>query len=116
MTNSPTCSRRGRRTVGPSHLSPIVVPRLISTCCASATVPLLRDVANPSTLGGTTPPATGPPHTSAPMSIYRTPSGFRPSAEPEPAEQSTTPPPITVRALLDSATLALPDTSEFTFR
>ncbi len=81
-----------------------------------ATVPLLEDVANPNTLGGTTTPVTGPPHTSAPMSIYRTPSGFRPSAEPEPAEQSTTPPPITVRALLDSATLALPDTSEFTFR
>jgi hypothetical protein len=81
-----------------------------------ATVPLLEDVANPNTLGGTTTPVTGPPHTWAPMSLYRTPSGFRPSAEPEPAEQSTTPPPITVRALLDSATLALPDTSEFTFR
>src|SRR5213592_3942463 len=50
-----------------------------------ATVPLLEDVANPNTLGGTTTTVTGPPHTSAPMSIYRTPSGFRPSAEPEPA-------------------------------
>src|SRR5206468_6600407 len=37
-----------------------------------ATVPLLEDVTNPNTLGGTTTPVTGPPHTSAPMSIYRT--------------------------------------------
>src|SRR5204863_4385030 len=72
--------------------------------------------ANPNTMGGTTTPSAGPPDASAPMSIYRSPSGFRPSAEPDPAGEQTTPPPVTVRALLDSATLALPDTTEFTFR
>jgi len=72
--------------------------------------------ANPNTMGGTTTPSAAPPDVLAPMSIYRSPSGFRPSAEPDPPGEQTTPPPVTVRALLDSATLALPDTSEFTFR
>src|SRR5881396_1269561 len=54
--------------------------------------------------------------TSAPASIYRSAAGFRPSALPQPAESSAAPPPVTVRALLDSVTLALPDTNEFTFR
>src|SRR5256714_5348371 len=69
----------------------------------------------PNTLGGTTAPAnvTG---ISSPASIYRTPSGFRPSAMPQAGESTTTAPAVTVRALLDSATLALPDTNEFTFR
>jgi hypothetical protein len=49
-------------------------------------------------------------------SIYRSSGGFRPSASPQPAESSAVPPPVTVRALLDSATLALPDTNEFSFR
>ena len=49
-------------------------------------------------------------------SIYRSSGGFRPSASPQPAESSAVPAPVTVRALLDSATLALPDTNEFTFK
>ena len=57
--------------------------------------------------------ATAPPSGS---SIYRSPGGFRPSASPQAAESSAVAPPVTVRALLDSATLALPDTSEFTFK
>jgi len=52
----------------------------------------------------------------APTSIYRSATGFRPSAVPPQAEAAATPPPVTVRALLDSATLALPDTNEFTFK
>jgi WD40 repeat protein len=52
----------------------------------------------------------------APASIYRTATGFRPSALPQPGESSAAPPAVTVRALLDSATLALPDTNEFTFK
>jgi len=48
-------------------------------------------------------------------SIYRAQGGFRPSAQPQPAESVSTSP-ITVRALLDSATLALPDTTEFTLK
>jgi len=57
-----------------------------------------------------------PTRIGAPASIYRTPGGFRPSAEPQAAESSGVHPQVTVRALLDSATLALPDTNEFTFR
>jgi Tol biopolymer transport system component len=50
-------------------------------------------------------------------SVYRTPGGFRPSASPQPAESlATGASPVSVRQLLDSATLALPDTSEFTLR
>ena len=52
----------------------------------------------------------------APVSIYRSATGFRPSAVPPQAEAAAAPPPVTVRALLDSATLALPDTNEFTFK
>ena len=56
------------------------------------------------------------PALSAPASIYRSATGFRPSALSQAAESSAAPPPVTVRALLDSATLSLPDTNEFTFR
>ena len=66
-------------------------------------------------LGGTSAPS-NLTTASAPASIYRSAAGFRPSALPQPAESSAAPRPVTVRALLDSATLALPDTSEFTFR
>jgi Tol biopolymer transport system component len=65
-------------------------------------------------LGGTGA-ATNLPTAFAPASIYRSATGFRPSALPQPAE-SLAASPVTVRALLDSATLALPDTNEFTFR
>jgi len=66
-------------------------------------------------LGGTGSPSSLTT-ASAPASIYRSAAGFRPSALPQPSESSAASPPVTVRALLDSATLALPDTSEFTFR
>jgi Tol biopolymer transport system component len=48
-------------------------------------------------------------------SYYRAGAGLRASGQvPEGAD--STPPPISVKALLDSATLALPDSLEFTFR
>ncbi|HKA57540.1 MAG TPA: BamA/TamA family outer membrane protein [Gemmatimonadales bacterium] len=49
-------------------------------------------------------------------SIYRSATGFRPSAMPQAAESAAVAPVVTVRALLDSVTLALPDTNEFTIR
>ncbi len=50
----------------------------------------------------------------AASSIYRSGSGaFRPSAAPPPRSDSAAPP-LSVAALLDSATLALPDTTTFT--
>jgi Tol biopolymer transport system component len=51
-----------------------------------------------------------------PQSVYRAPSGFRPSATPQPAESLSAPGVISVRQLLDSASLSLPDTTEFTLR
>src|SRR5712692_8803697 len=49
-------------------------------------------------------------------SVYRSPTGFRPSAVPPQAGDTGAGAPISVRSLLDSATLALPDTTEFTIR
>jgi hypothetical protein len=55
------------------------------------------------------------PLTGQRSSYYRTPEGsFRLSAAAPPAEAG--PPPVSVIALLDSAALALPDTSDFEFR
>ncbi|HEY6809210.1 MAG TPA: hypothetical protein VI160_10540, partial [Gemmatimonadales bacterium] len=63
-------------------------------------------------------PAPTPTDTSAPAaSVYRSGSGFRASgAAPASAESSHVAAPLSIRALLDSASLSLPDTSEFTFR
>ncbi len=50
-------------------------------------------------------------------SVYRSSTGFRASAaSPQAAESTATSAPVSVRTLLDSATLALPDTNEFTFK
>jgi len=49
-------------------------------------------------------------------SLYRSSGGFRPSASPAAGESSAVPALVTVRELLDSATLALPDTNEFSFK
>src|SRR6059036_26629 len=77
--------------------------------------PLVNALATTTTLGGTGA-GVRLPTPSGPASIYRSAAGFRPSALPQPAESSAAPPPVTVRALLDSATLALPDTNEFSFK
>src|SRR2546425_1221534 len=49
-------------------------------------------------------------------SVYRSPTGFRASAVPPQAGDTGAGAPLSVRSLLDSATLALPDTTEFTIR
>ena len=91
-----------RDTVGP--LAPPVVPITAGTTALGAG----SATGQPNTM-------TLPARPGAATSIYRSSGGFRPSAEPQAAESSATPPVVTVRALLDSATLALPDTNEFTF-
>jgi hypothetical protein len=48
-------------------------------------------------------------------SVYRTPEGFRPANIPQ-AGESASAPAVSIRALLDSQSLELPDTAEFTFR
>jgi Tol biopolymer transport system component len=71
--------------------------------------PVVTPASGTSTSGGK-----GSSYASA--SIYRSSGGFRPSASPQAGESSALPAPVTVRALLDSATLSLPDTNEFTFK
>ena len=67
------------------------------------------------------PPAAGPPEAGAPQrpatSIYRSGGGeFRPSEVRSARADSGATPPLSVAALLDSATLALPDTTSFGLR
>src|SRR5258708_3632241 len=62
-------------------------------------------------------PATPSEQSREAASVYRSPSGFRASAaQPQAAESTTAPAAVSVKTLLDSATLALPDTTEFTFK
>src|SRR5207247_1940002 len=81
---------------------------------------IVTAAASANALGGTGSPvgtiAAGAPPPPRSSSIYRSSGGFRPSAQPQPAESTSVRPAVTVRALLDSATLALPDTNEFTFK
>ena len=70
----------------------------------------------PTPATGTAPVAPPPARPGETASIYRTPGGFRPSAVPQAAESTAVPAPVTVRALLDSVTLSLPDTNEFTLK
>jgi Tol biopolymer transport system component len=71
--------------------------------------------------GQTGQPPSGPPSPEAVASalggsIYRSGGQLRPSDTRPPAPPPGTAPPISIAALLDSAELALPDTSEFTIR
>ena len=64
------------------------------------------------------PPPPGQIPSATPLataSVYRYQGGFRASAA-DPGTHAAGPEPISVKALLDSATLALPDTSEFTLK
>ncbi|MBI4542316.1 MAG: PD40 domain-containing protein [Gemmatimonadetes bacterium] len=64
-------------------------------------------------------PAAEPPGTPAepsPTSIYRSGGRLRPSDVRPDRGDSAGPPPLSVAALLDSSSLALPDTAEFTLR
>jgi Tol biopolymer transport system component len=90
---------------------------------APVTVSLLSVVRHDTTRSATATASTAatattksPPPSQDAASMYRSPGGFRPSAAPQPAETTGTATPVSVRTLLDSAGLALPDTSEFTFR
>jgi Tol biopolymer transport system component len=95
--------QRDTITAGPPIPAPPVEP-------AGITVPAGSGAAGSGSTAGAAV------HTPQGTSIYRSSGGFRPSASPQPAESSAVPPPLTVRALLDSATLALPDTTEFMFK
>jgi Tol biopolymer transport system component len=100
--------------------NPFRGPAVRAVTSLVAARPTGRDTTGRATPGvGTADPA----RTTAPLdrssetrSVYRAPSGFRPSASPQPAESAGVSAPVSVRQLLDSATLALPDTTEFTLR
>jgi Tol biopolymer transport system component len=83
--------------------------------------PLRRDslrTAPPApSLAGAPPPVAQPDSTAA-VSVYRPAAGgFRPSSEaPDSGEFAAAHAPVSVRTLLDSATLALPDTTEFSVK
>src|SRR2546425_3476327 len=104
---------------GPAPM-PVVTSLKSEQRDSAASAPPLIPIPAINTLGGGS--AAGLPNSALPArpgaaaSIYRSSGGFRPSARPQAAESSAAPPAVTVRALLDSATLALPDTNEFTFR
>ena len=62
--------------------------------------------APPADTGGAAPPSS---------SVYRAPAGLRPSGS-QPAETTKVAAPVSVKSLLDSNTLALPDTAEFSIK
>lgn len=101
----------------PYRRPPTPVVTLLVAGGRDTLVPTPAIVAPPA--AGTTANVAAPvPRAGESASIYRAPGGFRPSAVPQPAESiaAATGGPVTVRALLDSATLALPDTTEFTLK
>ena len=49
-------------------------------------------------------------------SLYRTPEGFRAADAPTTSADSLVPPPVSISALMDTATPGLPDTLDFLFR
>ena len=49
-------------------------------------------------------------------SLYRTPEGFRAADAPTSSADSLVPPPVSISALMDTATPGLPDTLDFLFR
>ena len=77
---------------------------------APAAAPLPDPTAAPPTVPPGAPRATPPP---PPGSLYRSGNRLRPSDAPLGALVDSLQPPVNVAALLDSVTLALPDTTEF---
>jgi Tol biopolymer transport system component len=100
------------------YQGPVAQPvvTLLATEAGAPVAPAPAVVSPASTGAATLANAPAPAAGAGGSSIYRSSGGFRPSASPQPAESSAVPAPMTVRALLDSATLALPDTNEFSFK
>src|SRR5438552_12489123 len=76
---------------------------------------LLAGLRRDTTAIAATPTTTPAQEPNAVASVYRTPSGLRPSAT-APTRTDSTGQPVSVRTLIDSAGSGLPDTSEFTFK
>jgi Tol biopolymer transport system component len=92
-------------------------PPVISLLAAAPADASRRSTSTVSDAGpGLSAPLPQPARTNESASVYRASGGFRPSATPQAAESLGTPGPVSVRQLLDSAALALPDTSEFTLK
>jgi hypothetical protein len=102
---------------------PYVAPQPADTARALAQAPVPPTPAAPDTAGADSARADSARADTtraadAGGSIYRSPGGFRSASELAPPGDTTfkLPEPVSVVALLDSASLALPDTSEFTIR
>jgi WD40 repeat protein len=73
-----------------------------------------RAIGGPAPVAAAQPAAVPEPR--AGTSVYRSPTGFRASGtSPQTPDSGATPAPVSVKSLLDSS-VALPDTSEFTFK
>ena len=72
-------------------------------------------MSQPDTLAGSPTSHDGSGDSTEASSLSRTPLGFR-DTDVRPAHDTTTPPPVSISALLDSAELSLPDTSEFVYK
>jgi Tol biopolymer transport system component len=93
----------------PIEPSPAEAPAPIRP--APTTVALAPDLAAPPAV----PDTTVAPEPSA-SSLYRTSEGFRAADAPATAADSAVPPPVSISALMDTATPGLPDTLDFLFR
>ncbi|MEP6572107.1 MAG: BamA/TamA family outer membrane protein [Gemmatimonadota bacterium] len=80
---------------------------------AFASVP--RPGSQPDSLTDSPTPVDGTGDSTQASSLYRTPLGFR-DTDVRPVHDTTTPAPVSIAALLDSAELSLPDTSEFAYK
>jgi Tol biopolymer transport system component len=90
--------------------------RAVTSLLAAAPRDTSRRVGSTVASADPTPSSAPPDRPGEAQSVYRASGGFRPSASPQAAESLGVTAPVSVRQLLDSATLALPDTTEFTLR
>jgi Tol biopolymer transport system component len=88
------------------YVDPAVAPSVASLLQAGRQDTVSRNAART---------AVTPAESGSVASVYRSPTGFRESAGTPPAD-SAAPVPLSVRDMLQNDTLALPDTTEFTFR
>jgi len=104
-----TLAAATRRAPAPPSAAPVP-----TTAPTTAPTPD-SSTAAPAPTGQPPAPATAPapPDTAGAGSVYRSAGAIRPSDVPSTALGDTSLAPVNVAALLDSATLALPDTSEF---
>ncbi|HEU4829854.1 MAG TPA: BamA/TamA family outer membrane protein [Gemmatimonadales bacterium] len=96
---------RSRRRAPYEALPSAIVAALASTTAGTSPVAAAQDSARPAQAG-----------VGVGGSLYRSRQGFRSASELAPSDSGRVEGPVSIVALLDSATLALPDSTEFTER